>query len=335
MRGGWWKSPILQSVVPVIEGAQHVRLDLGEIERVATWMAAEEWAPLDAPMPPGADPFFFSDDLNQQVDLIMLANSIDFAFTSFTTSQKFEVDYLGQRWSDSEAMGACLHRAITAGEPILDGAWAANVNRAHLERLFRAEMEMPMLDERVAVLNEVGGVLVDRYHGRWHTWIASCAPALFANGDGLLERMEAEFPRFRDLSDWHGHTVKIQKLPQLGLWIAHRALTPAGRPLVRDTEMFTAFADYIVPLGLNVMGITHYTPELTARVLAGDLLPRDSDEEIEIRAHTVYATALLADAINARRPAGHELIIPQVDYRLWKSYHATHVPHHLTRTIMY
>ena len=48
-------------------------------------------------MPPGADPFFFSDDLNQQVDLIMLANSIDFAFTSFTTSQKFEVDYLGQR----------------------------------------------------------------------------------------------------------------------------------------------------------------------------------------------------------------------------------------------
>ena len=44
---------------------------------------------------------------------------------------------------------------------------------------------------------------------------------------------------------------------------------------------------------------------------------------------------LLADAINARRPAGHELIIPQVDYRLWKSYHATHVPHHLTRTIMY
>ena len=212
MRGGWWKSPILQSVVPVIEGAQHVRLDLGEIERVATWMAAEEWAPLDAPMPPGADPFFFSDDLNQQVDLIMLANSIDFAFTSFTTSQKFEVDYLGQRWSDSEAMGACLHRAITAGEPILDGAWAANVNRAHLERLFRAEMEMPMLDERVAVLNEVGGVLVDRYHGRWHTWIASCAPALFANGDGLLERMEAEFPRFRDLSDWHGHTVKIQKI---------------------------------------------------------------------------------------------------------------------------
>ena len=29
------------------------------------------------------------------------------------------------------------------------------------------------------------------------------------------------------------------------------------------------------------------------------------------------------------------LIIPEVDYRLWKSYHATHVPHHLTRTIMY
>ena len=41
------------------------------------------------------------------------------------------------------------------------------------------------------------------------------------------------------------------------------------------------------------------------------------------------------DEINALRPESAQLISPQVDYRLWKSYHATHHPHHLTRTVMY
>ena len=47
------------------------------------------------------------------------------------------------------------------------------------------------------------------------------------------------------------------------------------------------------------------------------------------------ATALLTEEINARRPQELRVIIPQVDARLWSSYHTTHWPHHLTRTIMY
>ena len=49
----------------------------------------------------------------------------------------------------------------------------------------------------------------------------------------------------------------------------------------------------------------------------------------------IYATALLTEEINARRPPEMQVIIPQVDARLWASYHETHWPHHLTRTIMY
>ena len=67
----------------------------------------------------------------------------------------------------------------------------------------------------------------------------------------------------------------------------------------------------------------------------GSHIPRDSDKEVEIRAHTLYATALLTDAINRIRPASLALVVPQLDFRLWKSYHATFWPHHLTRTIMY
>ena len=99
--------------------------------------------------------------------------------------------------------------------------------------------------------------------------------------------------------------------------------------------MCTAFADYIVPVALRTMGIFEYETSLEKRIMGGELIPRDSLEEIEIRAHSIYATALLTDEVNARRPADKQLLIPEVDYRLWKTYHATHYPHHLTRTIMY
>ena len=97
----------------------------------------------------------------------------------------------------------------------------------------------------------------------------------------------------------------------------------------------TAFADYIVPVALRVMGILVYTPELDETIDSQRLIPHDSDEEIEIRAHMLYATALLTEDINRLRPLERQVIIPQVDARLWSSYHTTHWPHHLTRTIMY
>jgi hypothetical protein len=65
------------------------------------------------------------------------------------------------------------------------------------------------------------------------------------------------------------------------------------------------------------------------------LIPRDSTEEVEIRAHSIYATALLREEINKVRPADLQVIIPQVNERLWTHYHTTFWPHHMTKTIMY
>lgn len=335
MRGKWWSNPILSSLTPVIEGSRFVTTNEDEIKRVAQWMAAEEFPNLKSAAPAAKGPFDVGPDPDQNIDFTMLIAILNFAFTDFATSQKFEVEYNGVRYSDSEAMYACLHKAIVAGQPILTGQWAAGVTRRDLAELFRGNIEMPMLDERVAALNTVGTTLSEEYDGKWHRWVASCAPALYAHGDGLLERLVTEFPRFDDTSNWKGHKIQIQKLSQLGLWSLHRGLAPLGRTVLSDPEMCTAFADYIIPVALRSMGIFEYEGSLERRIAAGELLPRDSEEEIELRAHSIYAVAVLTDEVNARRPADNQLLIPEVDYRLWKSYHATHYPHHLTRTVMY
>ena len=145
----------------------------------------------------------------------------------------------------------------------------------------------------------------------------------------------AEFPRFNDVSTHDGHEVQLHKLAQLWLWQLHMALAGDGSFAVADLDGMTAFADYIVPVALRLMDILSYAPELEAAINRGDLIAADSPEEVEIRAHTLYATALLTDAINRIRPPSAALVVPQVDFRLWKAYHATFWPHHLTRTTMY
>jgi hypothetical protein len=325
-----WKSPVLASLQPVVDGAQLVRINHAKITEVANWMAYEEFA-----KPDGSMLFDFGNDPDVLMDFTLVVNTMNFAFTDFTTGVKFETDYMGKRWCDSEAMLACLHRAINAGIPFFSGEYLAKVTRKDLESVFSGTIEMPMLDERVVLFNEVGRVLVEKYQGRYSNFVRSCAPRLYANGDGLLERLTTEFPRFRDVSMYHGSEVHIFKLAQLGIWGMHLALSPRGAWKLEDADNLTAFADYIVPVGLRVMNIFEYAPELEKQINSLVEVKRDSEAEVELRASSIYVIAKLTEEINKRRPGMEPLLQPQVDFRFWKTYHATHWPHHLTKTVMY
>ena len=327
-----WSSSVLQSITGVVERSCHVTTSVGAVERVASWMAYEEFN-----FPSGAMDGAFSDrtDPAEIIDVSFFYAVMNFAFSDFGTGVKFATTQDGRTWSDSEAMFACVNRALAAGVPLLDGGYLAEMGRDDLAAVFSGNIEIPMLDERVEILNEAGSRLAERYEGAAHRFVADCAPAMYAGGDGLMERLVVEFPRFNDVSTHDGHEVQLHKLAQLWLWQLHMSLAASGSFAVADLDRMTAFADYIVPVALRLMGVMSYAPELEAAINRGDHIPRDSAAEVEIRAHTLYATALLTDAINRIRPASLALVVPQLDFRLWKSYHATFWPHHLTRTIMY
>lgn len=330
--GVYWGTPVLQSVKSMIDLAEHVTTNLDAVQRVAGWMAYEEFT---FPRGGSAEMFGVGDDPDRVIDVTMLIAALNFAFTDFDTGVKFEVERGGETHSDSEAMFVRIAEALEAGVPIDDGGYMAQVSRDDLAEIFRGNIEMPMLDERAEILNQIGETLVDRYDGSFSNFVRDCAPAMYAGGDGLLERLIQEFPRFNDVSEYHGHQVEIFKLAQLALWSLHMALQESGEWHLTDLHNMTAFADYIVPVALRLMNLISYSDTLENRIVRGEIIERDSDEEIEIRAHTLYATALLTDTINQIRPVEAQLVIPQIDYRLWKTYHATFWPHHLTRTVMY
>ncbi len=324
-------SPVLDSLHPVIEHSRDVHTHIEKIQEVAGWMAYEE-----LPMPEYAIPLGAGDGKPDEIiDFILTADAVDTAFTDFTTHEKFQVDYAGRHWSDSDALFACMKRAMDNGTPMLDGKFLARVTRPELERIFAGNIQMPMLDEKMEVFHQVGSVLAEKYDGRFHNFVKSCSPRLYDNGNGLVDRMVKEFPRFNDVSDYDGHAIKIYKLPQLGLWLTYASLRKTGQFRLDDVDKMTAFADYIVPVALRLLGITSYSPELEHAINTHQMIPRDGRWEVEIRAHCVYATALLCEEINNIRPKDMQIIIPQIDARLWVPYHTTTWPHHLTKTIMY
>lgn len=324
------ESPVLTSILPVIQNSQFVHTNVAKIVEHAGWMAYEE-----LPMPEFLSPLGVAGDPDQLTDFILVANTINFAFTDFETRVVFCVEHAGKRFSDAEAMFACIQRALDEGIPFLDGAFLRRVTRTDLKHIFRGNIEMPMLEERAEIFRSVGEVLVERYAGRFAHFVRSAPPRLYENAKGLLERLVAEFPRFNDITRYAGHEVKFYKLAQLAIWILYCALGRTGAFRLEDPEKLTAFADYIVPVALRVMGILEYSRALEEAIHKRELIPRDSPQEVEIRAHSLYATALLGEEVNLRRPPDHQVIIPQIDARLWTHYHTTSWPHHLTRTIMY
>ena len=323
-------SPVTPSLRPVIEASQHVHTHYEKIVEVAGWMAYE-----DLPLPNLAIPYGLEKTPDIAMDFVMVANTIDTAFTDFKTHVKFQIDYAGAHLSDSEAMFACLKRAMDNGIPILEGKFLATISRQDMDKIFAGNMEMPMVEEKIAVFREAGKVLTAKYGGRYHNFIRSCPPRLYDNGKGLVERLAAEFPRYNDVSMYEGHEIKFYKLTQLGFWQIYSGLHETGTFKLEDPQKMTAFADYIVPVALRLMGMTSYSPALEQAINSHQLIPRDSRQEIEIRAHCLYATALLTDEINKIRGPEEQIIIPQIDARLWTHYHTTSWPHHLTETIMY
>jgi hypothetical protein len=324
-------SPVLESVRYAIESSRDVQTHYDKIVEVASWMAYE-----DLPMPEFALPFGVGQgDADQAIDFIMVADSIDTAFTDFSKHEKFRVDFGGQHWSDSEAEFACIKRAVDNGVPFLDGEYLSRITRAELNKVFEGNIEMPMLDEKLEVLHQVGKVLAEKYKGRYHNFVKACSPKLYDNGNGLIDRLVTEFPRFNDVSMLDGHEIKFYKLAQLGIWMIYASLHREGKFRLDDPQKMTAFADYIVPVALRLHGITSYSPRLEQAINTHQLIPRDFRWEIEIRAHCIYATALLTEEINKLRPANAQVIIPQIDARFWTHFHTTTWPHHLTQTIMY
>ena len=247
----------------------------------------------------------------------------------------------------SAAMTLLAKRAYNKGVKIFDAAWMAKMTVNDLRPHFMGidkegnSMQIPWLEERIKVMNEVGRVLLEKWEGSFYNILCEAETRAFNRGKGFVELLVRDFPRFKDEYVYRGKKIGIYKLAQLSIMALQSALSHCSdfSPF-KDCDALTLCADYQLPRSLRALGILEYGSELKTHVDQEKLISAGSSLEIELRMATVFAGEQLKKAMNQiLAEEGKPLITSQeLDYLLWshgRKLDRNMSKHHLTRTIMY
>lgn len=318
-------NPVLPSLKPILEDSKFVTTDEDAIRKIAPELAKEELS-----LPNWRAPVFIEEDSNRTIEFFFLGNTINFAFMDFSSKQKFEIEYKGN-WTGAFGMFACLKRALDNEIPIWCPDYLENITFEQTEKLFSGKIAMPMIMERKEIFNEVGKVLNDKYRSFSNLVKASDYKAF--GGNGIVDRLVKDFSSFNDVSEFNGNELMFYKRSQLAVAMPFARLRNTELFKIKDVDELTVFADYQLPKGLKRMGVLKYAESLDERIRKQEIIEKDSREELEIRAHTIYASDLLVKEINKR--GEKKICALEMDYKLWSESRKSTEPHHLTKTIFY
>lgn len=324
-------NPVLKSVVPVVQSSgRHVSIDAVALLQFAKRIAGKPLEPSNWKMPN-----YIQEDSEKTVQFFMVENAINFKFWGKDSTERYSTEYKGIKWEGSAGMVASLTRALDEGIPVLDADYLSKLTMDQARHIFRGNMEIPMLKERVANLNNVGQVLKDKYNGSFYNLYKSSGGYAFNNGKGMVEQLVSNFDAFKDTSvdPYTGKPVEFDKRAQLAVMELSTRLKGTGLFDVKDLQNISPIADYQVPKTLHQLGILTYRPALEAAIKNGKPIPSGSREEIEIRANTVCAARMLEIAL---KKMGKNVNVTHVDYLLWSEGRGMKdIPHHLTETTAY
>lgn len=314
---------VLQSCRQVISEATHVRIDADGLTEFARTLVDK----LVLESPPDFDGLVYRGDRPGVCNYCLLIDALNFCFWS---DQTWEVSYRGQTWTRTPAMEASMLRAIERDPGWLTADRWIDADEAALTKVFAGRGMIPLLLERVSVLNETGAVLRDHFDGNFDSAVeqAECKAL------SLARLLATRFESFRDVATHHGKPVAFLKRAQICAADLHRMLIANGFDGLTGLDELTVFADYRLPQLFRHRGIIRLDDEFTGRIDRAERIESGSPVEVELRA----ATIVVADQLVAHmRELGADTAPWRIDYPLWRMARQPNVttPHHRTVSIYY
>ena len=267
------------STAAVVKGTQLVTINLDHLENLAkTLKLAIKQKKLLA-----SDQF---GQIKVSPQKIFLLDSINFCFWSAKGKPQWQIkDPKGIVYSGWKALVASFDRALSLNLPLLDADWLKQLTLAQAREIFRGlnNTDIPLLKKRHQFLRQAGGILAKNFGGKIDNLIIK------AKGDApmLTKIIIKHFPYFKD--------KMFHKRAQIFTY--DLSLLP-GRPPLSGLDQLTIFADYRLPQWLRDQQVLVYQQGLAQKVDRKQLIASGSQEEVSIRASTVWAGELLAQKLN-------------------------------------
>ena len=278
---------------------------------------------------------------NPGVDWVFFADTLNFSFWKLESEPQYEVTYQGTRYTGYLAMCAAINRALDSGVRLTDPAFFISLDLATLGSLLQGDggVEIPLLQQRLDCLKEVGAVLLKDWQGSFMHLLDAAANS----APKLLELVLENFPCFRDCGLFEGRNVSFHKRAQIVVADIWCLFEGSGRGGMDGIEELTMFADYRVPQSLQHYGVFVYGEELKKQLGSEELLEPGHRWEQEIRGCSIEAvqrvTARVLELL-AERGVEAKVNSILVDQFLW-GYRRQHsqamlsIPYHRVRSIYY
>ncbi len=277
-------------------------------------------------------PCHFFDGTAETVRWIFVLDVLNHCFWPDPGEPVWTVVYNGEPYSGYWGLAASLKRAQEQGFPITDPDFLSSISAADLAEIFSGQGRAPMLEERQKNLREAGSIILSELGG---DIMSLFDPASGLSAVRLAGRIVSLFPSFRDEALYGTQRVYFWKRAQIFAFDVFTAFGGVAWGKFSDIGRLTAFADYKLPQVLRELGIISYSTELAARIDAMEHLQPGSEEEVEIRAMTVWAVEKLKDSFQER---GLQLTSTRIDNWLWRLGQLDAFrkrPFHRCRTIFY
>ncbi|MBV9691776.1 MAG: queuosine salvage family protein [Ktedonobacteraceae bacterium] len=320
---------VLSSTLWVVEQGEYVWINTEQVEKLCEqWVQDEVGAAADAFA--WDDRYHFYDGTERTVNWLLLLDALNFCFWSEKDTPRWSIEYQGEVLNGYWAEAAALKRAVEEGIPLWDAQYLSTISPETIAHVFRGTQTIPLFEQRVAHTREVGRVLLERYDGQF----AQAVEKVRGSAVQLALLLADDFPSFRDRACYRNCEVHFLKRAQICVADLHGSFQGKQWGAFTDLAQLTAFADYKLPQVLRYYGVLAYDPTLAERIDRQEPLQPGSEEEIEIRAATVWACELLRRALLQR---GRVMNAIQIDQKLWLwGQNSTAMrPYHRTRTIYY
>lgn len=319
-------SKVLTTAEKVAEKSRHVR-----ISQEALAKFSRELAEGGIRMPNWDAEHHFKGTDEETIAYLLAVDTVNFCFWPPPGRKKWEISYKGKMYSGYYGLSVSLKKALESGIPLANASCLASLTAEQLESVFAGVGVLQLVKERLWNLQETGRVLLDKYNGRASELVAAAGGSAIR----LVELLAEDFSSFRDQATYGSHEVHFYKRAQLFAADLHGAMGGKGPGAFRDIKELTAFADYKLPQVLRHVGVLEYGSGLAEKV--DQMIPLDpgSEEEVEIRANTIWAVELICQESNR---LGKEVHANEIDWLLWNLgqddvFRAK--PYHRTVTIFY
>lgn len=317
---------VLETASQVAQKSRQVRIDQSALVDFSQKIYAQ-----GIELPSWNTLYHFRGNAEDTIAYFLVLDSLNFCFWPAAGKTRWEIEYRSEPLSGYFGLAAALKRAVESGIPLIKADYLAQLTLHQLEDALGGRGELPLMDRRLQILNNVGQVLVNEYDGRFAKFIQGARKSAVA----LARLLGEKLPSFRDVADYSGSKVYFYKRAQILAADLYGAFQGKDWGGFEDMNELTAFADYKLPQVLRHLGVFVYAPALARKIDGKVLLEVGSPEEVEIRANTVWAVELIRREIER---TGVRLRAFEIDWILWHlgqdpAFKAK--PYHRTITIYY